>query len=166
MHEKSIGILNEAIADELKAIHQYMYFHFHCDDQGYDPLANLFRQTAITEMQHAERIAERILFLKGDVEMVPNAPVAKIHDVDKMLAKALELEEGAVELYNRFATKSAENGDSVTKQLFEELVVAEEGHFDGFDMQNEHLAKFGEQFLALQSVERSRQVSAPPPADA
>ena len=39
MHEKSITLLNKAVADELSAVHQYMYFHFHCDDQGYDLLA-------------------------------------------------------------------------------------------------------------------------------
>ena len=43
MHEKSIELLNEALADELWSIHQYMYFHFHCDDQGFDPLAALFK---------------------------------------------------------------------------------------------------------------------------
>ena len=161
MHEQSIGLLNQAMGDELKAIHQYMYFHFHCDDQGYDPLSGLFKMTAVTEMMHAEKIAERILFLKGEVEMAPNAPVAKIHDVGKMLEKSLELEEGAVRMYNDFAQKCAAHGDSVTKQLFEELVVAEEGHFDGFDTQNDHLIKFGEQFLALQSIERSKLMGGP-----
>ena len=34
MYEKSIELLNRAVADELSAVHQYMYFHFHCDDQG------------------------------------------------------------------------------------------------------------------------------------
>lgn len=69
MKEKSIELLNKAVADELTAVHQYMYFHFHCDDQGYDLLANLFRKTAIEEMMHIERLAERILFLGGDVDM-------------------------------------------------------------------------------------------------
>ena len=41
MHEKSVELLNRALADELSAVHQYMYFHFHCDDQGYDLLAAL-----------------------------------------------------------------------------------------------------------------------------
>ena len=41
MKKKSIELLNKAIADELGAVHQYMYFHFHCDDQGYDLLAAL-----------------------------------------------------------------------------------------------------------------------------
>ena len=70
MYEKSIELLNKAVADELTAVHQYMYFHFRCDDMGYDLLAGLFRRTAIEEMMHIERIAERILFLKGEVEMI------------------------------------------------------------------------------------------------
>ncbi len=45
--EISIDLLNKAVADELATIHQYMYFHFHLDDQGFSPLANLFRKTAI-----------------------------------------------------------------------------------------------------------------------
>ena len=81
MHEQSVELLNKAIGDELTAVHQYMYFHFHCDDQGYDLLAALFKQTAIEEMLHAERLAERILFLKADVEMRASGEVTKIHDV-------------------------------------------------------------------------------------
>ena len=49
MHENSIKLLNTAVADELAAVHQYMYYHFHCDDQGYDLLAGLFKRTAIEE---------------------------------------------------------------------------------------------------------------------
>ena len=44
MKEKSIELLNNAIADELSAVHQYMYFHFHCDDLGYSLLSNLFKK--------------------------------------------------------------------------------------------------------------------------
>ena len=81
---KSIALLNRAVADELSAVHQYMYFHFHCDDQGYDLLANLFRRTAIEEMLHIEQLAERILFLKGEVEMRASTAVQKIHAVEKI----------------------------------------------------------------------------------
>jgi bacterioferritin len=77
MHEKSIELLNKAVADELSAVHQYMYFHLHCDDQGYDLLAGLFKRTAIEEMLHVERLAERILFLKGEVEMKVASDVKK-----------------------------------------------------------------------------------------
>ena len=85
MHEKSIELLNLSVADELTAVHQYMYFHFHCDDMGYDLLANLFKRTAIEEMMHIERLAERILFLKGEVEIVAAEPVKKILVVKEMV---------------------------------------------------------------------------------
>jgi bacterioferritin len=166
MHEKSVQLLNEALADELAAIHQYMYYHFHCDDQGYDPLAALYKQTAIQEMRHAETLSERILFLGGEVEMKVGWEVRKIHQVAEMLAHTKSLEEQAVTMYNRFANESAQNADNVTKKLFEDLVVGEEGHYDAFDTQEEHLKKFGEQFLALQSIERSKTLAGgqPPPA--
>ena len=90
MHDKSVELLNKTVADELFAVHQYMYFHFHCDDQGYDLLASLLKQTAIEEMLHTERLAERILFLKANVEMGASAAVAQIRDVAEMLKRARE----------------------------------------------------------------------------
>lgn len=153
MYEKSIELLNTAIADELSAIHQYMYFHFRLDDLGYAPLANLLKMTAIQEMQHAEMIAERILFLGGDVEMKVGREIEKIHDAEDMLKKANALEQDAIQMYNRFANECAQNADSGTKKLFEELVAAEEAHWDQFDQQSEHVKRFGEQYLALQSFQ-------------
>ena len=156
MHQKSIELLNKAIADELYAIHQYMYFHFHCDDQGLDLLANLFKKTAITEMIHIERLAERILFLKGEVEMTASAEVQKIHDVEKMLKLAAKMEEDSAKEYNLWANECAANADSISKQLFEALVSEEEVHFDQYDTELENLKKFGANYLALQSIERSK----------
>ena len=92
---KSIALLNAAVADELLAVHQYMYFHFHLDDQGFGPISMLFKQTAIEEMMHVERLADRILFLKGEVEMVAAANVVKILEPVDMLKKAMEMEEAA-----------------------------------------------------------------------
>lgn len=153
MREKSIELLNLAIADEIAAIHQYMYFHFRLDDLGYQPLANLLKQTAIQEMQHAEMVAERILFLGGEVEMAAAHEVEKIHDARAMLEKAKALEASSIEMYNRFAIECAQNADSGSKKLFEDLVAAEEGHWDEFDRQTEFVARFGERYLALQSFQ-------------
>lgn len=150
-HEESIRLLNTAVADELSAVHQYMYFHFHLDDQGFAPLAALFKRTAIIEMGHVEQLAERILFLKGDVKMVPAGAVESILDPVKMLEKATAMEKSSAEFYNQAARKSAENLDSASKQLFESLVKDEEGHFDAFDKQQEHIRHFGPAYLALQS---------------
>jgi bacterioferritin len=159
MHEKSIELLNRAVADEMTAVHQYMYFHFHCDDQGYDLLAGLFKRTAMEEMLHIERIAERILFLKGEVEMKASAGVEKIHVVKAMLELALKLEESAIIDYNKMANECAANADSVSKKLFEDLVVDEERHYDQFDTELENIEKFGESYLALQSIERSKSIA-------
>ena len=156
MHPKSIELLNKAVADELSAVHQYMYFHFYCDDFGYDLLANLFKRTAIQEMLHIERLAERILFLKGEVEMVASEEVQKIHKVDEMLKKAAKMEEDSAKEYNVWANECAANADAITKQLFESLVSEEEVHFDQYDTELENLKKFGDNYLALQSIERSK----------
>ena len=153
MHEKSIELLNAAIADEIAAIHQYMYFHFRLDDLGYAPLANLLKQTAIEEMQHAEMIAERILFLGGEVNMKVGREVEYIHDADAMLEKARSLEEESIQMYNKFAVACMQHADSGSKKLFEDLVAAEEGHWDQFDLQSDHVKRFGEQYLALQGFQ-------------
>lgn len=159
MKEKSIELLNRAVADELAAVHQYMYFHFHCDDQGYDLLASLFRRTAIEEMMHIERLAERVLFLKGEVELKTLTEVDKIHDVKAMLELAAEMETKSAHDYNVWANECAKNADSVSKKLFESLVEDEERHFDQYDVEMENLRKFGDNYLALQSIERSKNIS-------
>ena len=156
IREKSIELLNRAVADELTAVHQYMYFHFYCDDYGYDPLSEIFRRTAITEMMHVERLAERILFLKGEVEMKPSQEVEKIHNVEKMLKKAAEMEEESVNLYNEWAKTCAENSDSVTKKMFEDLAGEEEQHQDIFETEMDNLSKFGDNYLAHQTPERTK----------
>jgi bacterioferritin len=163
MKEKSIELLNKAIADELSAVHQYMYFHFHCDDLGYDLLSNLFRKTAIEEMMHVELLAERVLFLKGEVEMKASGDVKKIHDVKKMLEMAAGMETGSVMDYNAWANECSKNADSASKKIFEALVDDEERHFDQYDKEMENLVKFGDSYLALQSIERSKSLGAGKP---
>ncbi len=165
MKEKSIELLNKAIADELTAVHQYMYFHFLCDDQGYDLLASLFKRTAIQEMTHIENLAERILFLKGEVEMTPAGSVKKIHEVREMLITAREMEEHSAEEYNLWANTCAQHADAATKKIFEALVGDEETHYDQFDVELDNMEKFGDNYLALQSIERSKKIAGNPEAE-
>ena len=148
---KSIDLLNRAVADELQAVHQYMYFHFHLDDQGFTPLSLLFKRIAIQEMAHVEALAERVLFLKGDVQMVTAGPLQKITEPEAIVAKAMEMEEQSAQFYNSAALACAANADSASKQLFERLVTDEEGHFDQFEKQRDNIQRFGPSYLALQS---------------
>jgi len=165
MKEKSIELLNKAIADELSAVHQYMYFHFHCDDQGYDLISNLFKRTAIEEMMHIEKLADRILFLKGEVELKAAEDVKKIHDIRAMLEMATAMETASARDYNIWANECSANADSVSRKLFEALVEDEERHFNQFDNEMDNLKKFGDNYLALQSIERSKNFSAGKPTE-
>ncbi len=151
MPNASIALLNHSVADELYAVNQYMYFHFHLADQGYAPLAQLFKKTAIVEMGHVEMLAERILFLKGEVEMQAAAQVEKITDPAAMLAKGIEMEQASARDYNLAAQKCGAEADAASKQVFENLVRDEEGHQDQFEKQLDNIKRFGPAYLALQS---------------
>ena len=159
--EKSIELLNRAISEELTAIHQYMYFHFVLDDMGYDLLASIFKKTAIDEMLHTERFAERILFLDGEIEMKPARNVEHIRDPEEMLKWAMKAEEDAINMYNDFAVEATNARDAGTKQLFESVISDEERHFDNFNIEYNNLQKFGTEYLSQQAMERSKRVGTP-----
>jgi len=163
--QKSIELLNKAISEELSAIHQYMYFHFILDDLGYDLLAGIFKKTAIDEMLHTEKFAERILFLGGEIEMKAAHEVEHIREPKEMLKWAMKSEEEAMEMYNDFAILSSEARDSGTKQIFEQIIADEERHFETFDLESENLNKFGDRYLAQQAMERSKRIGANVPAE-
>jgi bacterioferritin len=137
-----------------------MYFHFHCDDQGYDLLAALFKRTAIEEMNHVERCAERILFLGGDANLTPAEPVQSITDTRSMLERAAEMERESAKEYNGWANDCRAAADSATARVFEDLVADEERHFDQYMTEMETMDRFGERYLVLQSIERSKAISA------
>jgi len=158
---KSISLLNHAIADELQAVHQYMYFHFHLDDQGLSPLSNLFKRTAIEEMMHVERLAERVLFLKGEVEMAASAAVEKLTDPKAILQKAMAMEQGSQNDYNKSAIACGANADAVTKQLFESLTGDEERHFAQYEKQFDNIERFGLSYLALNSFGSAQEAGGP-----
>jgi bacterioferritin len=121
------------------------------DDQGFKPLSQLFKRIAIQETGHLEVLADRILFLKGDVEMVAAGPVEKILEPEAILVKVMAMEEDGVKTYNQAAQECAANADAATKQLFERLVGDEEGHFDQYEKQHDNIKRFGLSYLALQS---------------
>lgn len=156
--EKSIELLNKAIGEELSAIHQYMYFHFVLDDLGYDLLAAIFKKTAIDEMLHTEKFAERILFLGGEIEMKATHEVEHIRDPKEMLKWAMKSEEEAMDMYNDFAIEASNARDAGTKQIFEAIIADEERHFETFEQEFNNLKQFGDRYLAQQAMERSKKM--------
>jgi bacterioferritin len=119
-------------------------------------LAGLFKRTAIEEMLHVEQLAERILFLGGDVVMQASDQVKPVQDVNEMLAMAREMELESALSYNLWANECSAHADSVSKKLFENLVIDEERHYDAYDIEMGNMKKFGANYLALQSIERSK----------
>ena len=77
-----------------------------------------------------------------------------------MLEKAANMEKESAHDYNIWANESSANSDAMTKQIFEGLVADEERHFDQYDTEADNLKKFGDRYLALQSIERSKNLSA------
>jgi bacterioferritin len=97
--------------------------------------------------------------------MKASEEVKKIHDVKDMLELATQMETSSANDYNKWAIECSNNADSVSKSLFEELVVDEERHFDQYDIEVDNLEKFGANYLALQSIERSKNIAAGRPSE-
>jgi bacterioferritin len=76
-----------------------------------------------------------------------------------MLELSRNMEEQSAKDYNIWANESSANADSGTKKVFEGLVDDEERHFDQYDIEMVNIDKFGERYLALQSIERSKNLS-------
>ena len=152
-YQRSIELLNKALAEENTASLQYMFFHFICEDKGYRPLAQYFKMTAIQEMRHSEMLAERILFLEGAIKMSLAKPVNHVTDVKGMLDYSRQLEKDTIEDYNAWSKETGDNGDVITHRMFQDLVGQEEGHMDQFRTELENMEQFGNEYLALQVID-------------
>jgi bacterioferritin len=75
----------------------------------------------------------------------------------KMLQLACKMEVECARQYNKRAKECSGNDDAVSKQLFEELIAEEEKHLDRFSTELSNIHKFGDNYLALQSIERSKE---------
>jgi bacterioferritin len=160
-YQKSIDLLNKGVRMEVTASLQYMDFHVRLEDIGYRYLARIFKQVAIAEMKHTEEFAERILFLEGDFDMMPDQKVAKFNekDVKSILKKGIELEQHTIDSYNEWARECGEAQDATSKRLFESLIAEEEDHLDTFRTELDNIETYGDNYLALQSIAESKNVS-------
>jgi len=143
-----IDLLNDARSRELTAIAQYMAQHYELEDAGYGKLAAKLKQTAITEMRHAESLAERILFLGGVPTTKLDTGVQKQQEIPALLATDIGLEDQAVKVYNKAAELCGQEGDQVSRNLLTTLAAEEEEHLDKFQVMADHIAKLGAVYLA------------------
>ena len=151
MSQKVIDLLNKARSRELTAISQYMSQHYELEDTDFGKLASKFKEIAIAEMKHAEKLAERILFLHGEPTSKPDALAKKGQQIPQMLTTNMALEAAAMKMYNEAAMVCAAEKDQISKELFEDLLKDEEDHFNYFDNTKDHVDKLGAAFLATQA---------------
>jgi bacterioferritin len=148
MSQKVIDLLNAARARELTAVTQYMAQHYELEDRDFGKLASKIKEIAIQEMKHAEDLAERILYLKGEPTTKPDAGIKKGEEIANMLATNIALESQAVKMYNEAAVVCAGEKDQISKQLFEKLLGDEEEHLNIFENLKDHVEKLGTAYLA------------------
>lgn len=146
---KVIEILNEVLTAELTAINQYFIHAKMLKNWGYKRLAGQKRKESIEEMEHADEVIDRILYLDGVPNMQRLNPVRVGEDPVEMHELDLELERAAVERLNRgiaLATQAADNG---TRHLFEKILVEEEEAVDFIEGQLAVIRAIGkENYLA------------------
>jgi bacterioferritin len=148
MSQKVIDLLNKARSRELTAISQYMAQHYELEDSDFGKLASKFKEIAIAEMKHAEKLAERILFLKGEPTSKPDGVAKKGQKVSEMLNTNMALEAAAMKMYNEAAMVCAAEKDQISKELFEDLLKDEEDHLNYFENTKDHVDKLGAAYLA------------------
>jgi bacterioferritin len=147
--KKVIERLNEALFLELGAVNQYWLHYRLLEDWGYQKLAKKERAESIEEMQHADKIVARIIFLEGHPNLQTVAPLRIGQNVKEVLEADLAGEYDARTSYKKSREICYEAGDYVTMQLFEQLLSDEEGHIDFLETQIELLGKIGEERYGL-----------------
>jgi len=149
---KLLQSLNGLLADELAAINQYMVHAEMVENWGYGKLAKLIKGRAITEMKHAEKLIERILFLEG-IPIV--SKLSDIHigaDVPKQFGNDLDSEMGAVKSYNAAIKLAQEVADNATKELLDSILKDEDSHVDEIETQQDQIKQMGlPQYLSNQA---------------
>ena len=151
-NEKMLATLNQLLADELAAINQYMVHAEMCGNWGYKRLDEAIQARAITEMKHAERFIERILFLDG-VPVVSNlGPIQIGADVAAQLKNDWNAEHRAILAYNAGIRTALEVSDSGTRELLESNLIQEEAHIDWLEAQLDQISQMGlDNYLTTQT---------------
>jgi bacterioferritin len=148
---KVIAVLNEALQEELLAINQYFLHAEMCENWKYEALAKYIKKQSIDEMKHAEKLIERILFLDATPSVTGPATLKVGKNVKEQLANDLELELGAVKLYNRSIKLSRDEGDNATAEFFQGILADEEDHVDWIESQLHLIEEIGyERYLSRQ----------------
>ena len=134
--EEMIAILNRALASEWSAVMQYWHHYFMASDIHSAALKDFWKKEAMGELEHIEKIGQRIQMLGGvpcdrpeDIATQTPTPVEYGHDLRSMLEADLAAERATIVFYSDIV-RYAQNNDIVTRRLFEDILEDEEEHAD------------------------------------
>jgi bacterioferritin len=149
---KVIEFLNEALKNELTAVNQYWLHYRLLDNKGVAKLAEFERHESIDEMKHADKLAERILFLDGlpNFQMLGRLRIGE--SVEEILRADFDLEVEAVAQLKEAIAHCETVRDYGSRDLFSEILDNEEEHVDTLEQQFELIGQIGIQnYIQLQS---------------
>ena len=129
--DKLKEMLNNAIAREIQVSIQYMWQHVQVIGVKGIAVQDNFQKTAITEMKHAEKIAERLWYL-GGIPTIKPAPIQVGESLKEFLELDTKAEEEAIALYKKIIEEAQKEGDVTTAFIFKEILEDEEEHHDLF----------------------------------
>lgn len=150
--DQIIQNLNETLKNELTSVNQYWLHYRMLDNWGVRRLAEFERSESIDEMKHADRLAERILFLEGlpNFQMLGRLRVGE--NVEEILKADLELEREAVTQLKNAIAHAETVRDYVSRDLFCDILENEEEHIDTLEQQFDLIEQIGMQnYIQLQS---------------
>jgi len=151
-----LKVLQDNLEEELGAISQYFLHSEMCENWGYERLSKQIKKVSLTEMEHAEKLIERMLFLEGSPNLseLPKLNIGK--DVKQQLENDLVLEHGAVSSYNEAIAACRKAGDNGTADFLKGILAAEERHVDFFEEQLGLVEQLGLQNYLAQQLEEEK----------
>ena len=150
--KKVIEFLNAALKNELTAINQYFLHSRMLRDWGITKLAEKEYKESIEEMEHADWLIDRILFLEGLPNLQDLGKLRIGEDVPEILDCDLALENDAIPLLRDAMEHSEKVRDYVSRDLFGKILDNEEEHLDWIETQQEMISQMGLQnYIQLQS---------------
>lgn len=148
-----LKLLNEALKSELTAINQYFLHSRMLKDWGITVLADKMYKESIEEMQHADALIERILFLEGLPNLQDLGKLNIGETVEEILAADLASEMEAQAMYRASVAASEKAQDFISRDLFAKHLGDEEEHIDWLETQQEMITNMGLQnYIQIQST--------------
>jgi len=149
---KVIDELNARLVEELTAINQYFVHAEMCEDWHYGRLTESIKKRSVTEMKHAERLIERILYLDGRPLMSELNPLHIGAAVPDMHVNDLAAEVDAVRAYNESIRVCMDLKDDGSKELLEAILADEEEHVDWLEAQLTQIEQAGREIYLAEQI--------------